>query len=59
MKTFLINVRNTLTSQKPRDGLGDTKHKESKTLMTVFSRLGVWRAQPRHTQVGYNKPFIR
>ena len=55
---FETNVRNTLTGPKPRDGLRDTKHNESKTSMTVFSRSGVWQAQPRHTQVGYNKPFI-
>lgn len=53
---FEMNVRNTLTGPKPRDGLGDMKHNETKILMIVFSRLGVWWAQPRHTQVGYNKP---
>ena len=56
LKVVKKNMRNTVTSPKPRDGLGDMKHNETKILMIVFSRLGVWWAQPRHTQVGYNKP---
>ena len=32
-------MRNTLTSPKPRDGLGDTKHSESEILIRVFNRV--------------------
>ena len=42
MNTFLINVRNTLTSQKSRDGLGNPKHREGETFNDGLARSGVW-----------------
>lgn len=37
-----VTVRNTLTSPKPRDGLGDLKHRESETFNDGLAKSGVW-----------------